>query len=328
MKIGIIGAGSITGKHVKGLDSLKEEAVIKAVCDINTEAAEALAGGAGVYSDYRDMLEKEEIDAALICLPHFLHCPVGLDVLNAGVHLFIEKPMALNECECSRLIEAAAKNGKQVFVGQTHQYRSVFVEAKKLIKSGAIGEPRIITSEVIAYYNWETREPWFLDPAKAGGGALFNTAPHQADHMLFLIDSKPKAVRASVSALRPGQAVDSDSVAFIEYENGVRGVMSTFQGTRLEESGRLNVKVLGMEGSIQFNPFGNEIELAKLDKVEKIQGDPALNPFTSEWKEFIASVREGREGASGGIYGHNVVALLRSMVDSSEKHSEVKPAIL
>jgi predicted dehydrogenase len=327
MNVGLIGAGTITNGHVAALKLIPELANVVAVCDVNTEAAKEKADefGAAVYGDYKEMLDKEDIDIAFVGLPHFLHCPVGLDVLNRGVNLFMEKPMANTVAECRQLIDAAAKSGKTLFVGQTHQYRSVLIKAKELIREGVIGEVKMIYDEIVAYYNWENRKPWFLDPAKAGGGALFNTSPHQADHLLYLIDSPVTKVKANVSALRPGQSVDSDTIAFIDYENGVQGFMGIFSGTKMATPGTLKVRVLGDHGSLQFNPFGNEIEVAEMDTVETIQTDAELNPIAAEWKECIASIKEKREPATNGAYGLNVVALLEAMVKSSNSKAEVAP---
>jgi len=330
MNIGIIGAGTITNGHVAGLKLIPEMAKIVAICDVNVEAAQEKATefNATVYSDYKEMLDKEKLDIALVCLPHFLHCPVGLDVLSKGIHLFLEKPMANTVAECRQLIEASKASGKALFVGQTHQYRSILLKAKELIKSGAIGEVKMIYDEIVAYYNWENRKPWFLDPKKAGGGALFNTSPHQVDHLLYLIDSPATKIKANVSALRPGQSIDSDTMAFIDYANGVQGFMGIFSGTKMADPGTLKVRVLGTEGSIQFNPFGTEIELAKMDTVEKIGCDADHNPIAAEWKECINAINENRPGLTDGIYGHNVVAVLEAMVNSSKSRSEVAPELL
>ncbi|MFH1904377.1 MAG: Gfo/Idh/MocA family oxidoreductase [bacterium] len=323
-KIGIIGAGTITGNHVKGLKNLAERTKIVAICDINTEAAENLARdfNAVVYTDYNEMLDSEELDICLVCLPHGLHICVGLDILKKGVALFLEKPMALDKNECRQLMDAAEKNGKTIFVGQTHQYRSVLRKAKELIQNGAIGEPKAIFTEIIAYYNWENRKPWFLDPKMAGHGVLFNTAPHQVDHLLFLIDSPIVKVRGHVSALRPGQTIASDSFAFVEYANGVQGVFSCLAGTRLEEPARLSCKILGTKGSIQFNPFKNEIQLAKMDKVEIVECEPN-DPFAAEWIECLDTIEEGRPGRTDAVYGHNVVAVLEAIIKSSDVKQEV-----
>lgn len=328
-KIGIIGAGTITVSHAKALNSLADRAKVVAICDLNAEAAENLARdfNAAVYTDYNKMIDSEKPDICLVCLPHGLHIRVGLDILKKGANLFLEKPMALNKDECTQLMNAAQKNGKSIFVGQTHQYRSVLLKAKELIQTGAIGAPKAIFTEIIAYYNWENRKPWFLDPKMAGRGVLFNTAPHQIDHLLFLIESPITKVRGHVSALRPEETVDSDSFAFVEYANGVQGVFSCLAGTKLEEPARLSCKILGTNGSIQFNPFKNEIQLAKMDKVEKVECEPN-NSFAAEWTECLDAIQEGRPGRTDAVYGYNVVAVLEAIIESSDIKKEVDPHLL
>lgn len=327
VKIGCIGAGVIARAHATGLKLIESEVEVTAVCDINQSAAQALADemAATAYSSHQEMLAKENLDIALVCLPHYLHCPVGLDVLQAGVHLFIEKPMAVSTSECRELIACAERLDRSVFVGHTHQYRTTCRKARELIRSGAIGDPRIITTEIVAYYNWEKRNPWFLDPAKAGGGALFNTSPHQIDHLLYLIDSPIIGVRAKVEALRPGQSVDSDSIAFIEYENGAAGMFYVFQGTKQEEAPRVLVKIMGTAGSIVFAPFGDEVVLSKMDEMEKISVKDEDNPMAREWREFIQALRENRRPVTDGYYGGNVVAVLEAMIKSSATRATVEP---
>ncbi len=327
VKVGFIGAGTIAKAHAAGMGFIASQAQVAAVCDVNQDAAQSLAGelGATVYTSHKDMLAKEKLDIVLICLPHYLHCPVGLEVLRAGIHLFLEKPMAITTAECRELITCAERHNRSIFVGQTHQYRTTCRKARELISSGAIGEPRIITTEIVAYYNWEKRKPWFLDPAKAGGGALFNTSPHQIDHLLYLIDSPISRVRAKVEALRPGQSVDSDSIAFIEYENGVCGMFYVFQGTKQEDAPRVLVKVMGTAGSITFAPFSEEVTLSRMDTMEKISVKDNDNPMAREWREFIQAIRENRQPITDGYYGGNVVAVLEAMIESSRTHNAVKP---
>ncbi len=329
MNIGIIGAGTIARSHVKALNLIQDRATITAVCDINPETAKDLApeSGAKVFTSHREMLKLDDLDICLVCLPHSLHAPVGKDVLAAGKHLFLEKPMALNIMECRELIDAEKISGKTIFVGHTHQYKSSTRKAKELIEQGMIGKPSIIVSEVIAYYKWENRKPWFLDPAISGGGPLFNTTPHQADQLLYLAGSPAKSVRAQVSNLRPDAQIDSDLMAFVEFENQARGMICTFSGTKLEETGRVLCRVLGDGGSIQFNPFKNELELLKLDGKETITTDTA-DGIMLEWAEMLDSITNHRPSATGSIYGHNAVALLEAMTISSRENREVQPEFL
>lgn len=326
----VIGAGTIANDHAVGLAGNLDRVRCVAVADVIPDAAGALAErlGAKPYLDHKAMLEQEQIDVAVVCVPHALHLPVGLDVLKAGAHLFIEKPMALSSDECRQLIAAAARADRQIMVGQTHQYRQNFRLARQLIDEGRIGEVRMIYDEIWAYYGWEKRKPWFLDPKLSGGGPLFNTSPHQVDHLLYLVDSPIRAVRAAVCQLRDESAIDSDWLAFVEYENGVRGYVGTYQGFKGEDGPRLQCRVFGTRGVISVNAFKPEVVLAQGDQREVIEATDEASPFVAEWQECLDAIDQHREPLTGGAYGSRVVAVLEAVAESSRLGQEVKPACL
>ena len=326
-KVGIIGAGTISGDHAVGLEGNADRAACVAVADIDQHAAEALAQqcSARAYSDHKTMLANESLDVAAVCLPHGLHLSVGLEVLEAGVHLFLEKPMALSTDACRQLMDAAQIHDRMIFVGQTHQYRENFRLAKRLIDEGRIGDVRMIYDEIWAYYGWERRKGWFLAPELAGGGPLFNTSPHQIDHLLYLVDSPITAVRASVCKLRSEADIDSDWLAFVEYENGVRGYVGTYQGTKAEDGARLQCRVFGTEGTISINAFAPEVVLAQRDSREIMDAADEVNPFVVEWRECLDALGAGRAPLTGPRYGANVVGVLEAIAESSASGCEVAP---
>jgi predicted dehydrogenase len=325
--VGIIGAGTISGNHAEGILGNPDKVKCVAVADVNLEAAKTLAERfeANAYGSHKEMLEAENIDIAVICLPHSLHLPVGVDVLKAGANLFLEKPMAITVAECKEMMAVAKETGKQIFVGQTHQYRENFKLAKKMIADGKIGDVQMIYDEIWAYYNWEKRKPWFLDPAVSGGGPTFNTSPHQIDHLLYLVDSPVKSVRGSVCNLRSEANIDSDWFAFVEYENGVRGYVGTYQGTKAEDPARVNCKVMGTEGTIIVSVWDPEVVICKGDQREVVKVENDVHPFINEWAECIDAFENNREASSGGIYGANVVAVLEAVIKSSKEGKEVAP---
>jgi predicted dehydrogenase len=326
----IIGAGTISGNHAAALAALKDRVTVTGVCDINAAAAGTLAEkfSAKVYGDHKTLLKELKPDVCVVCLPHELHFPVGMDVMKAGADLFLEKPMANTVEECRKLLDASEKTGKKIFVGHTHQYYANMRRAKEMIKSGELGNVRMIVDEIIAYYNWENRKAWFLDPKVAGGGVLFNTSPHQIDHLLFLMDSPVVSVRAACSVLRPKYPVMSDFFAFLEYENGVRATVGAFSSVKLEEKARLGCKVLGDKGAAQVNVFEPTVTHSWDDKSEVIDTAQAVPPFELEWREFLDSLDQGRKAVSDGVYGHNVVAVMEAVMKSSESSKDVKPSLL
>jgi predicted dehydrogenase len=329
-KVGLIGAGKIGAQHMMAIGELKGRACLKAIADTNVQAGSALANicGARHYSDYHEMLRGEELDIVAVCLPHNLHVQVGLEVLGAGVHLFVEKPMALTTDDCRRMIEAASQKGKVICVGHSHQYQACFRKARETIDKGVIGEVRMIMDEISAYYNFEKRASWWLDAKQAGGGPLFNTTPHQIDHLLYLVDGRVSCVRACVQNLRAGLEIDSDEFACIEFANGCQTFVGTFSGTRLDEPARLSCRVFGSKGSLSVASFAKEIIWAHDNQRETVACANEPDELLVEWRELLDALDDKRSPRTDGIYGHNVVAVLEAMVHSAQQRKEVVPSWL
>src|SRR3989339_252954 len=197
--VGIIGAGTIANTHADAI-SKNKGLRLKSVSEIDAEKGEkfALEKKCNFYRDYQEMLKKENLDIVVVCLPHHLHYEAGMAVLKSGCHLFMEKPMARSVKECDRLVRTAKTKGLKLMVGQTHQYFSSIRKARELLAQGKIGKLKMIVDTIYAYYNWEKRKPWFLDPIQGGGGPLMNTGPHQIDHLLYFAGSQPAYVRSVV----------------------------------------------------------------------------------------------------------------------------------
>src|SRR4028119_2152651 len=125
IRVGIIGAG-IGQAHVKGYKQVPS-AEVMAVCDLNTDRArnvaqEAELHDAQIFADYREMLDKVELDAVSVCVPNSLHRPVAVDCLNAGKHVICEKPLAVNASEGQEIARAAASNNRKCMVAQVLRF--------------------------------------------------------------------------------------------------------------------------------------------------------------------------------------------------------------
>jgi predicted dehydrogenase len=270
LKVGLIGTGTIGFSHATAISKVKDLSLV-AVSDIDEAkgrhfASEVKCGN--FFTDYRQMLKKMELDVVVVCLPHYLHAPVGLDVLESGRHLFVEKPMANTVAECDQLIAKARAKGLKIMVGHTHQYYSPLRTARDLLDKGEIGRLTMIVDTIYAYYNWENRAPWFLDPAKSGGGPLVNTGPHQIDHFFYLIGSRPVCVNACVQKNREGMSIESDLCAHIQFENGITATLILCQGYA-PKTPEISVRLIGTQGMMEVGPWGN-VQLAKGNQTQEI----------------------------------------------------------
>ena len=139
-KVGIIGAGGMVGYHIAGFKEAGAE--IAAIADMNLEAAQKVAeenGIAQAFGDVNEMLSVDEIDAVSIIVPNKFHAPLAIQALNAGKHVFCEKPPALNAAEVEEMIEAAKSSGKELMFNFNNRARPESYAIMEKINAGEIG---------------------------------------------------------------------------------------------------------------------------------------------------------------------------------------------
>ncbi len=195
--IGVIGAG-IGQAHVNGLSKVGGGQVA-AICDINTERATQMAKASGldvpIYGDYREMFDQANLDATTVGLPNALHKPVAIAALDAGLHVFCEKPLALSAQEGQEIADAAKRNGKNCMVGQVNRFRPDSQFLKKVIQSGDLGEIYYSHTGWLRTAGIPGYGGWFTTKSMSGGGPLIDIGVHMLDIAWWLCGApRPIAV--------------------------------------------------------------------------------------------------------------------------------------
>ncbi len=217
--IGIRGAGR---GHAENL-ARHPRAALQAVADLDEEAARQLAQQhhAKSYTDYRVLLEQEPLDAAIIATPHFLHAPMSLAALEAGLHVLVEKPLAMRVSEADRMVDLARRQHRVLAVG--HNYRTFpgNVKLKQLIDSNQLGPLYRVLWQWLdnrpeAYYK---RDIWRCTWKHAGGGVLMNQTSHDLDLICWLLGD-PIEVSAMVGNHAHQHEVEDTAIASIRFASG------------------------------------------------------------------------------------------------------------
>ncbi|NOU91867.1 gfo/Idh/MocA family oxidoreductase [Paenibacillus sp. LMG 31456] len=224
----IIGLGSISGIHLKavvGLDSSE----LKAVVDVNESLAKQVAAeyGCDYYTDYKEMLKREDIQVVHLCTAHHLHAPMAVDVLNAGKHVLTEKPMAETKAAGQSMLQAAVQNPDvQLGVIFQNRYNAASQRIKKAVDSGEFGKLICMKGIVTwyrnsSYYETEWKGKW----ATEGGGVLINQSIHTLD-LLHWFGGDIASVKGSFSndSLEDVIEVEDTVHAYVEFENGARAI--------------------------------------------------------------------------------------------------------
>jgi predicted dehydrogenase len=184
LRVGLIGAGGISRAHIPGYLGCADRAEVVAIAEPNEAAAARAAAALGstprVYADYRELLERGEVDAVDVCLPHDLHEPAVVAAAERGKHVLVEKPIARDLVEADRMIAAADRAGVTLMVCHDRRYHPAFARIKELVDAGAIGRPLCLRLD----HNQRLQlspDHWIFQKQRLGGGAVMSCLTHQFD---------------------------------------------------------------------------------------------------------------------------------------------------
>lgn len=224
MRIGLIGAGNIgVNAHIPAVKA-NDGMTIVAAADPTPERLLLAAEAAGLdpadlYADWRDLLDRDDIDAVIVATPQRFRPEIVIAAANAGKHILAEKPLALTPADARAMIDAARANGVTLATVHNYHFMPVYQEIKEAIEAGEIGEPDVA---VMNYLGVEDRpgavayDPrWRHSAANAGGGVLTDML-----HIVYLanwfMDGPPIAVSAWVDRRLDGEG-DVEDIALVRY---------------------------------------------------------------------------------------------------------------
>ncbi|MDQ0226616.1 Gfo/Idh/MocA family protein [Metabacillus niabensis] len=337
LRIGVIGCGSIAKyRHLPEYAANKAVEIV-AVCDIVEERVNEIAKvyQAKAYTDYKELLKSEQLDAISVCLPNYLHAPVSIDALNNGLHVLCEKPMATSQEEADAMIEAAKKNGKKLMIGHNQRFVRSHQLAKQLIESGAIGK---IYSFRTAFghpgpegWSVDGRESWFFEKEKAYIGAMGDLGVHKTDLIRYLLGEEITEVGAFIETSAKGNTdVDDNAVCALKTESGIIGTLAASWSYTAKED---NSTIIYGEKAIlrlEDNPtYSLVVQYTNGEVVNyelgKIQSNEEGGQNTSHVIDhFVSSIVEDKEPLITGEEGMKSLAVILAAIKSNETKTIAK----
>lgn len=318
LRVGLIGAGRAGRVHAINLARHVARATVTAVVDESREAAERIAndlGGATVFSSMPAALHSDSFDAVVITTPTFTHRDFTVQAAAAGKHVFCEKPMALTVAECLNMIEATTQAGVGLQIGFMRRFQPEFVEARRRVSAGDIGDPMIIKSL--------TRgpglpPPWAWDICRSNG-MLAEVNSHDYDSVRWLVGSDIERVYAE-TANRKGRARGVDVENF--YDNAVVTLrfhdqtLGTIDGTCPADYGYdARVEMLGSHGLLIIGDVRGQAILEIRDRdvgavtpVHRTWPDRFAEGYRAEMEAFVRSAAESTPCEVTGEDGLQAVA--------------------
>ncbi len=314
LNVAVVGLGRIGRVHAEILFTRVDEARLVAVSDIIEDLARGVGEKYGVkwYTDYDKLLEDSSVDAVFITTPTFLHKDMIIKALEAGKHVFTEKPMTVTSSEAREVLNAAKKAGRSLMVGYMRRFDAAYRRAKSEIESGKIGDPLV--------YITIARDPgappgWAADPKKSGG-IFLDMLSHDFDMARFLMGAEVSKVYVEGGAklydeIREKGDLDVVTINFT-FSSGAFGMI---HGSRKSVFGYdLRTEVMGTDGTVyvgsQRDPnFALGVKEGLLYGGVKWFWGRFYDAYVEEDREFVKSVLEDREPPITGVDGLKVVEI-------------------
>ncbi len=267
---------------------------VVAVCDMSEEAAKAAAGKYGVsqtYTEVSAMLANDEIDAVSIIVPNKFHAPLAVQCLEAGKHVFCEKPPALSATEVKGMIRAAEASGKKLMFNFNNRARPESVELKRRIDAGEIGEINSAQSKWIRRTGIPGFGGWFTTKALSGGGATIDLL-HMIDLSLhFMGYPKPTNVLAKTFDTFMGDSGFKGPWGIPDRADGVTDVEAAAHGFVTFESGQVLTLQVSWAEMIKREEVSVVFQGTKAGgKVERLFGEDGLDETAIDTCELYTQV--------------------------------------
>ena len=245
----VVGIGDIATRRVIPAIQAEPRSHLAAVVTSHPEKAAAL--GVRACSTLEEALVIPGVDAVYVATPVFLHAPQSIQSLSDGKHVLCEKPMAMNEPEARTMVEAARRAGKMLGIAYYRRCYPKVQRARQLLAAGAIGTPVLAELTNHSWFDGDGARSWLVDPAKAGGGPLYDIASHRIDVLNFLF-GRPVCVSGHRSNIVHQYQVEDNATVMIDYESGVRGIVDVRWHSHIT---RDECRIRGTDGEMDLTPL-------------------------------------------------------------------------
>jgi UDP-N-acetyl-2-amino-2-deoxyglucuronate dehydrogenase len=328
LKFAILGCGRISYKHVEALIKNNEDAELVSVCDVVEERASERKGqyekvitnaDVKVYTDYMEMLKRENIDVVAIATESGYHAKHAIDCINNGTHVLIEKPMALSVEDADKIIALAKEKNKKVCISHQNRFNPPIQKLRRAIEEGRFG--RIINGTARILWtrdnNYYKQAPW-RGTAELDGGTLMNQCIHNIDLLQWMMGSDVERIHAERDTYLRDIEMEDFGAILIRFKNGSIGMVegsACVYPKNLEET----LSIFGEKGTVVIGGLAvNEIktwQFADEKDYDKEQGNTEIDSVYGEghtplYKDFIDAINNNTEPLVSGEEGKKAMEII------------------
>lgn len=312
LNIGLIGCGSIAqAVHLPVLSRLPGVRVVglAEMDPARLASAQRLTPRATGFADYRELLAKTQAEVVIVCAPTALHAEVGIATLQAGKHLYLEKPIATNLADADRLVDAWGKSGVRAMLGFNYRFHPAHVAARELIEAGRVGEPVAVRS---IFSSSGGEQPAWKTSRATGGGVLLDLGSHHFDLLPFLLGSPIREVQAN---LRSVTSEDDCAAVTLRFDNGALAQSLFLFGAVQQDQ----VEIVGTRGRWMIDRLPRWRNV-----VGRVWPGARNEPsYAKALAHFFESIRTGRAPSPSLVDGQRSLAVALAAEESHRRRQPV-----
>ena len=275
-------------------------------------------GAAHAYTSYDDLLRNPDVTVVAIHTPNSQHAEQAIAAARAGKHVFCDKPMATSVADAERMVRECEKAGVKLGVNFHNRFMPCFIETRRLIASGEIGEVQLVQLEASPGARPGGRlGTWRLDAAVAGLGTTNSIGVHVYDILRYLLASEITMVSAFFDTARG--VMEGTNLSTFRFANGVLAQLSVHENTPFPHN---DFVIYGTKGRIigrglTRSRAGGELQVTTADGKTRSSEFPATNAHAAAVAAFSEAFLEGRDPVPSGIDGLRSVQLTEAMARSA-----------
>jgi len=315
-RIGILGCGAVTQwRHLPALTALEIQPTL--LVDTNVARARELAKSCGdprVSDRYEPWAA--EMDAAIVALPHHLHAPVAIDLLRRGIHVLVEKPLAMDRAQCEAVVTAAAQSGKVLAVGLMRRFLHSARWLKGALSGDLLGPIESFDCREGFVYGWPVASSFFFHREMSGGGVLADLGAHTLDLLLWWL-GEPESFEYFDDSYG---GVEADCKLHLTMRGGAEGIVELSRTRQLRNSAILR----GQRGEVEISLDERRLNVlsAKPEKLLSyeaggLRGDGLPQQlfrelFEAQIRDWVAAIQSGGSPRVSGAEGTRAILLTQA----------------
>ena len=318
IRIGLIGCGGHGLGVLAAALKTVEGAKLTACADVEETAARGAADRLGLdryHLDYHEMLSSEDLDAAVVAVPHHLLKNASLASIQSGLDVFVEKPMGVSRGEGVEVRDAARAAGVSVMVGFCQRYDEGRRIMKALIEGGAVGDIAVVN----AGKGGPPLTGWLADPA-TGGGELLWVGVHITDQVLWMVGSRPERVSGEI-VWHPDTGADQNTAFTIHFESGVIADVLCSQNVG---GGFDFIEVLGTAGRVRAEWPSDTVQVHS-EALPEYRHPTTIRPrdpllakmYRDQMRAWVSSLVEGGTPPIDAEDGVRVLSIIDAVFESA-----------